>query len=112
MGVHDDTGNVKDSAEYAVCRLSPYTGKFQKLVHGGGHFPSIEIDETLAAAFDGFGLVPVKACGPDILFELRDRHLKKIFRFLVLLEQGFCDLIHLLVRALSRENGRDKELKS
>jgi len=44
MGVYDDTGNVKDGAKHAVCRLSPYPGKFQKLIHGGGHFPSVMIN--------------------------------------------------------------------
>ncbi len=112
VGVHNYTGNVKDSAKHAVRSLSSYAGKFQKFVHGGRHFPSVEIDEALAATFNGFGLVPVKACGPDILFKFSDGHLKEIFRFLILPEQGLGDLIHLLVRALSRQNGRYKELKS
>ena len=112
MGVHDDTGNIKDGAKHTIGRLSPYPRKFQKLIHGGRHFPSVKIDQALAAPFNGFGLVSVKARRPDILFEVCYWHLQKIFRLLVFLEQGLRYLIHLLVRALSRENGRDQELES
>ena len=102
---------IKDRAQNAVCRLSPYPGQFSQFLHGGRYFAAIEIHQAPAAPFDEFCLIPEKSGWMDILFQLRNRRINKRLWAFVFFEKRLGDPVDLFVRTLGRQDCGDKELK-
>ena len=64
--------NPRDSEgipEYDICRLPSDTGQCHHLLQRLWHVTPEPADQLLAAFLDGFGLIPVEACGSNFLLK-------------------------------------------
>src|SRR2546428_1947111 len=71
----------------------------------------IFVGNNAARGLDAFRLISKEAAGMDQCFQFRRINIRKVFRRLAPLEQRWSDLIHHLVGALRRKNGRNQKLK-
>ena len=112
MRIHNDARcQAKDGSQDYIGRLSPNPRQLHHFFHRLRDLAMVILDKRLAKTAQRFRLVMKKACRPDVVFQLLQRNRQVILRSAIFLEKRLCHRVHSLVRALSRENGRDEKLE-
>lgn len=104
MGVHRHGRTPESDSHDHVGSLTPYTGKFLKLLHIIGHDTSEISHEFHRHAMKVFRFIIGIRNGFNILMYFLNCRSRHGFRVRETLKQGGSDHIHPLVRALGRKN--------
>jgi len=108
---HDADVDVVRVAEDDIGGFASNARELHERVHGGGDFPIVVLDEKAAAGADVFGLVAVKADGPEVVLKGGRIGVGIVAGGAIFFKERRSDLVDLNVRALRRKDGGDEKLE-
>ena len=111
MGVNHHPGDSEAIAQNDVGRLPPDALQSDQLFHGPGHFPAEPADQGLAGLDKAPGLRLVESSRSNLLLQSGRARLRVVLGRLKLGKEPLRHLVHPLIRALGRQDGRHQQLE-
>ncbi len=108
---HDARRQAKGGTQNHIGRFSSDTRQLHHVFHRLRHLAVVSLDKSLTESAQRFRLIVKKSGWADILLQFLDRHRQIVFGLEVFSKESLRYLVHSLVRALSRENGRNEKFK-
>ena len=110
--IHHDAGwNPKAGAQDYVGGFARNTRQTEHLLYRARHFSAEVVYNSLGCTYNTLRLVAKESGGADILLQNFGLERREILRGRIFRKERGRDLVHSLVRALSRKNRGDKELE-
>ena len=112
VGVHDHAGSdAERRAQHDVGGLARHAGQREQFLHRARDFLAEIVDQLLAGALDGLGLVAEETGRADFGFEFARIGVGEIFRRLVFLKERASHFVDADIGALRGEDCRDQQLE-